>query len=119
MDARLLGSWGEAQAAEYLRKKGYAIRSMNFRCRLGELDIVAENRKFLVFVEVKLRKNADFGAAASYVTLRKQERLRAAAQFYLAGDETKKQPRFDVVESYAPAGPEPEKIQINHLENVF
>lgn len=56
MDARLLGSWGEAQAAEYLRCRGFRILAMNFRCRLGELDIVAEDRRYLVFVEVKLRK---------------------------------------------------------------
>ncbi len=119
MDARLLGRWGEAQAAEYLRKKRYTIRSMNYRCRFGELDIVAEDRKYIVFVEVKLRKSPRFAEAAAFVTAKKQERLRAAAQIYLGACETKKQPRFDVVEIYAPAGPDPEKIRINHLENVF
>ena len=119
MDARLLGRWGEAQAAEYLRKKGYSILSMNFRCRFGELDIVAEDKRYILFVEVKLRKNADYGPAAAFVTEKKQGRLRAAAQVFLSGHETEKQPRFDVVEIYAPAGADPKRIRINHLENVF
>ncbi len=119
MNARLLGRWGEAQAAEYLRKKHYGITAMNYRCRLGELDIVAENRAYIVFVEVKLRKNADFAEAAAFVTGRKQQRLQAAAQLFLAGYETAKQPRFDVIEIYAPAGADPGRIRINHLENVF
>ena len=61
--ARLLGKWGETQVANYLRKQGYNIVDVNYRCRLGELDLVATNRKYLAFVEVKLRRNDDIMTA--------------------------------------------------------
>ena len=59
----LLGPWGEAAAAAYLRKKGFRIEAMNYRTRLGEIDIIAADRRYLIFCEVKLRKSADFAAA--------------------------------------------------------
>ena len=59
----LSGPWGEALAAEYLRGKRYRIEAMNYRTRLGEIDIIASNRQYLIFCEVKLRKSADFAAA--------------------------------------------------------
>ncbi len=119
MDARLLGSWGEAQAAEYLRCRGFRILAMNFRCRLGELDIVAEDRRYLVFVEVKLRKNGHFAEAREFVTRAKQERLLAAAQIWLGQNPSTKQPRFDVIEIYAPRGMDPANIEIRQIENAF
>ena len=61
----LLGPWGEAAAAAYLRKKGFRIEAMNYRTRLGEIDIIAADRRYLIFCEVKLRKSADFTAASS------------------------------------------------------
>ena len=53
----LLGPWGEAAAAAYLRKKGFRIEAMNYRTRLGEIDIIAADRRYLIFCEVKLRKS--------------------------------------------------------------
>ena len=67
---QLLGAWGEVQAVDHLRKKGYAILACNYRCRLGEIDIIAKNRDFLVFVEVKLRKSAAYGEAKEFVDRR-------------------------------------------------
>ena len=58
MNNGTLGAWGEEKAAEFLQKKGYRILARNYRVRTGELDLVAETESFLVFVEVKLRKNA-------------------------------------------------------------
>ncbi len=115
----LTGRWGESIAAEYLRKKGYTIIAANYRCRMGEIDLIAENRDFLVFVEVKLRKNADFALALEFVDKRKQERIRQTALLYLAQYETEKQPRFDVVEIYAPDGVKTKKPRITHLEDAF
>ena len=63
----LLGPWGEAAAAAYLRKKGFRIEAMNYRTRLGEIDIIAADRRYLIFCEVKLRKSADFAAAREFV----------------------------------------------------
>lgn len=118
-EARVRGQWGEALVAEDLRKKGWHIAATNFRCRMGELDIVAENERYLAFIEVKLRKNARFGAACEAVTPAKQRRLRAAAEFYLMGRPTKLQPRFDVAEVYAPQGVQTEDPSINYIEDAF
>ena len=79
----LLGRYGEALAAEYLRKKGCRILGMNYRTRLGEIDVIAEDRKFLIFAEVKLRKSAEYGAAREFVDARKQERLRQGKKMTL------------------------------------
>ncbi|MBD5133002.1 MAG: YraN family protein [Clostridiales bacterium] len=118
-DARLLGQWGEEQVAEKLRREGWTIVARNFRCRMGEIDIVAKNGTFLVFVEVKLRKNDRFGAACEAVTSTKQRKLRAAAQYYLISHPTNLQPRFDVAEVYAPFGVHTERPDIYYIENAF
>ena len=118
-DARLLGQWGEEQVAEKLRRDGWIIAARNFRCRFGELDLVAENKIFLAFVEVKLRKNDRFGSACEAVTLSKQRKLRAAAQYYLMCHPTRLQPRFDVAEVYAPQGVRTETPAIYYIENAF
>jgi putative endonuclease len=115
----IVGAWGESVAAEYLAKKRYKIVGLNYRCRYGEIDIIAQNRKFLVFAEVKLRKSAKFAAASDFVDYYKQERLRSTAELYLSENPTKLQPRFDVIEIYAPNGTETKEPTINHLEDAF
>lgn len=117
--ANLLGPWGEAQAADYLRRKGYSLVAANYRCRFGEIDLIVKNRRYLVFVEVKLRKNADFAQAREFVDYRKQQRIRATASMYLSRYPTSLQPRFDVIEIYAPQGMETKKLTINHWEDAF
>lgn len=117
--SNLLGAWGEAAAADYLRKKGYRLAAANYRTRFGEIDLVAVNRKYLVFVEVKLRKNDSFAQAKEFVDAGKQERLRSAAGMYLSKYPTRLQPRFDVIEIYAPEGIQTEHPAINHLEDAF
>lgn len=113
------GAWGEAVAARFLKKKRYKIITTNYRCRFGEIDIIAANKQFLVFVEVKTRKNDRFAEAAEFVDIYKQNRLRSTAELYLAGNPTQLQPRFDVIEIYAPSGIETKRPEINHLEDVF
>lgn len=115
----LAGAWGEALAAEYLCKKGYRIRENGYQCRFGELDLIAEDERFLVFVEVKLRKSPDFAQAREFVDQKKQERLRITASVYLAEHQTKLQPRFDVIEIYAPEGTSTRRPEINHIEDAF
>lgn len=115
----IVGAWGEELAAKYLQKKGYKILAMGFRCRFGEIDIIASNRKSLVFAEVKLRKNDNFANAADFVDLHKQERLRTTASFYIDRSFTKLQPRFDVIEIYAPLGTQTENPEIIHMEAAF
>lgn len=118
-NARLLGQWGEDRVAEKLRRNGWTIVARNFRCRMGELDLVAKNESFLVFVEVKLRKDDRFGSACEAVTASKQRKLRAAAQYYLMSHPTRLQPRFDVAEVYAPQGARTETPDIYYIENAF
>lgn len=116
----LLGHWGEGVAAEFLRRKHYTLIAANYRCRFGEIDLIAENRNFVVFVEVKLRKNANFAEAMEFVDRKKQERLRQTAALYLAQHEAQtKQPRFDVIEVYAPEGAQTKHPKIHHLEDAF
>ena len=118
-EARLLGRWGERLVSEYLRSQGWKIRETNYRCRMGELDIVAEKGKYIAFVEVKLRKNSGYGLPREAVTAEKQRKLRAAAELYLQSNQTELQPRFDVAEVYAPQGMNTSKPEINYIENAF
>ena len=113
------GAWGEALVAEYLRKKKYTVVAAGYRSRFGEIDLIAENMQFLVFVEVKLRKSAAFAQAREYVDRRKQDKIRVTASIFLSQYPTKLQPRFDVVEVYAPQGRETPQPQITHLEGAF
>lgn len=115
----LAGAWGEALAAEYLRKKRYKIIAAGYRSRFGEIDLIAQNRKYLVFAEVKLRKSSDFASAMEYVDRRKQDRIRTTAQLYLSEHPTDLQPRFDVIEIYAPEGVNTRHPEIHHMEDAF
>ena len=100
----MLGRWGEALAADLLRQRGYSILAAGWRCRFGEIDLIAADKTYLCFIEVKLRKSAAYGAPREFVDWRKQEKLRLSAQLYLMQHPTDLQPRFDVVEIYAPQG---------------
>ena len=106
-------------AADYLRKKHYKILATGYRCRFGEIDLIVTNRTYLVFVEVKLRKSANFARPMEYVDRFKQERIRTTAQMYLADNPTDLQPRFDVIEVYAPQGTQTPNPEICHLEDAF
>ena len=116
---KLTGAWGEALAAEYLRKKRYKLVAAGYTCRFGEIDLIVSNRKYLVFVEVKLRKSPDFAKALEYVDRRKQDRIRITASMYLSQNPTELQPRFDVIEIYAPEGPATARPEILHMEDAF
>ncbi len=118
MEARELGRFGEERAAHWLRWHGYRIVETNYACRSGEIDLIARKGSYIVFVEVKLRRSADFAAAREFVTAAKQQRIRTTAALWLSQHETGLQPRFDVIEIYAPRGAEG-KITLNHIENAF
>jgi putative endonuclease len=115
----LAGAWGEALAARYLEKKRYKLVAANYRCRFGEIDLIVQNRTHLVFVEVKLRKNANFAQARDYVDRNKQDRIRVTASLYLSQNPTKLQPRFDIIEIYAPEGVATPNPEIIHMEDAF
>ena len=112
----LLGPWGEALAAEYLRKKHYHILACNYRCRFGEIDLIAANRKELVFVEVKLRAPDAIALPREFVDSRKRERLRKTASAFLSRYELDAPARFDVAEVWE------EKdgmLRLTYLEGAF
>lgn len=117
--SKISGAWGEALAAEYLRKKHYRLVAANYCSRFGEIDLIVKDRRYLVFVEVKTRKNADFAAAREYVNRSKQDKIRMTASMYLSENPTNLQPRFDVIEIYAPEGERTDKPVIEHLQSAF
>ena len=117
--SKLAGAWGEALAAEFLRKKHYKIIASGYHSRFGEVDLIGQNRKYLVFVEVKMRKSSKFAQAREYVDTRKQDKLRVTASIYLSQNPTKLQPRFDIIEIYAPEGTATVSPEIYHMEDAF
>ena len=106
-------------AASYLQKKKYRLLSSGYRCRFGEIDLIVCNKQYLVFVEVKLRKSANFAQAREFVDFHKQNRIRTTAEMYLSQFPTELQPRFDVIEIYAPDGTMTQNPKIVHLEGAF
>lgn len=110
------GKLWEIEAANYLRKKKYKLLEANYITRFGEIDLIAANKKYICFVEVKQRDINSIAAPAEFVDSPKQKRIIAAANLYLASHSTKLQPRFDVVEVYT----DNNKINsLKHLENAF
>jgi len=118
MNTKLVGKWGEEQAAKYLQKRGMKLLSAGYRTRFGELDLVMEDRKTVVFVEVKLRRSDAFAPAMEHVDRHKQQRLRTTAELWLSQHDPEVSCRFDVVEVYAPEG-EKGPVTIRHIENAF
>jgi len=93
-----LGATGEELAISYLKKLGYRIVERNFRCKLGEIDVVAYDGNTLVFVEVRTKKSRHFGSPVSSVSYQKQRKLISLAKFYIKKHKLfNKSARFDVV----------------------
>ncbi len=112
-----LGSRGENIAKKYLRSKGFRILETNFRAGKGEIDIVAEKNKMIVFVEVKTRSSLLYGKPCEAITPYKQRMLRTTATSYLlhhAAPESSG--RFDVVEILMRSD---EEYELNHIVNAF
>ena len=118
-DRSLLGRWGEAEVAKWLTGHRYRLLDRNWRCRFGEIDLISQKGNYICFTEVKLRKSREFAHAREFVDARKQERVRTAAQLYLARYPSDLQPRFDVAEIYAPEGTDTVHPEINYIENAF
>ena len=113
------GPWGEEKAARFLRLRGWHIEERNFSCRYGEIDLIARRGDVLAFVEVKTRKNDAHGEAREFVTAAKQQRILSAASLYLSEKDSGLQPRFDVIEIYAPEGADTRFPKIVHIPDAF
>lgn len=119
-NARLVGRWGEALVAEYLRRQGYKLLATGYRCRMGEIDLIGTRNGILAFVEVKTRQDGRFGRGREFVDRRKQERVLATAGQYLSDHpHNGLQPRFDVAEVLAAEGTATQDPEICYLENAF
>jgi len=114
---RRLGAFGERLAAAHLEAKGYRIRARNFRCREGEIDIVAQDGETLVFVEVRTRRGDALGGPAESVTAGKEARLVAAATAYVQSlPEPPTDQRIDVVAiQLSPGG---RLLAVDHIEGA-
>lgn len=113
------GAAGEVLAARFLRNKGYTILSANYRCRHGEIDIIASDRSYIAFVEVKTRQEDSMYAPREAVTVAKQRRLIKTAALYLSRYPSALQPRFDVIEVVTAVGAPMSVIEINHVMGAY
>lgn len=115
-----LGAVGEHWAEIYLRGRGYTILHRNWRCRWGEVDLIAANDGYIAFVEVKARKARSLERPLEAVSQKKQERLHLTAEAYLVSHpEEQRQPRMDVCAILAPQGTYTKNPEITYLENAF
>ncbi len=99
MDNKQKGNAGEQKACEYLKAQGYQILEQNFHCKVGEIDIIAKDHEYLVFVEVKYRKTASHGSPLEAVNFTKQKKISQTAGYYLMTKHKQENVsvRFDVV----------------------
>jgi len=114
-ESQSLGQKGETLAIEYLQKAGYKIRHRNWRSGKKELDIVAENNDFVVFVEVKTRTDDYVEHPANAITREKQRSIIFAADGYIQRYNLNKESRFDVITVIVKG----ETPDIDHIENAF
>ena len=119
MSTKQDGDWGEALVAEYLEARGCCIVEKEWRCRFGEIDLIAEQEGTLLFVEVKLRTNLRYGMPRESVTAKKQEKLRSAALLYLSMHGLDAPARFDVAEVYTNVHHSARSTRIEYIENAF
>jgi len=91
------GVEAEAMAAAFLERHGLTILARNYRCRLGEIDLIARDREATVFVEVRSRASSAFGGAAASITAAKRQRLLKAARHYISRQRSVPQCRFDAL----------------------
>ena len=109
---KLLGRAGEKLAVDFLRKKGFKILKTNYKSPVGEIDIIAEDKSAIVFIEVKTRSSDNYGSPCESVDSKKQEKYYKIATYYLQKEKKiDSECRFDVVEI--------ENGQINHIFNAF
>ena len=118
---RVTGNIGERLAAKFLKKAGYKIKAKNYVAHDREIDIIAESKEAIVFVEVKTRtvgqKNQNEPRPASSVTSEKQKKIISASRYYTAKNPSEKRIRMDIVEVYL--NPDKTKNKIIHIENAF
>ena len=115
MQSNIYGKKSEIIASQYLKQKGFKIIELNHKNKVGEIDIIAQDKEYLVFVEVKARLSRAFGDPLEAVNYKKQQKIRQVAELYLI--KTKQinaNCRFDVISILGN-----ENLEIKHIENAF
>ena len=111
------GLWGENKAVEFLKAKNYTILARNYHSRFGEIDIIASKNNYIIFVEVKTRKNTAFGFPAEFVDYKKQQKIMKTAQLYINDNfNAEFDYRFDIIEVFHY---DDNKVNFNHLKGAF
>ena len=112
----VIGKRGEDIATEFLIKQGYNIIERNFQCKMGELDIIAKNKEYIVFVEVKTRSNNKFGMPVESITNKKLQSIYKTAKYYMHINNIKeKYTRIDAIEIYFKNS----KYKINYIKQII
>ncbi len=120
MNIGVTGSKGEDMVAKFLQNSGFTIVKRNYQCRYGEIDIIAENSDFILFIEVKTRKENSLVPLEYAVDANKQKRITLTAQDYLSKTECVLQPRFDVALVTVKNKPESGSgYSLNYIKNAF
>ncbi len=117
MNSRLVGAYGEQLAARYLRINKYKILAANYHTPVGEIDIIAEKKKIVCFIEVKTRKEGGMFSPADAVDFHKEENIRGSAAAYMNKFNLRNKMRFDIIEVIL--SDNDEVVSINHIENAF
>ena len=115
VNRKIIGDKGEQQAAHYLRANGYEILETNWRSGKAEIDIIARKEDIMAFIEVKTRKNNDFGYPESFVSESQQERIHYAAEEYLEKLNWRGQVSFDILAITT----ESRSLNLEHFEDAF
>lgn len=113
------GAIGETIAARFLRDKKYTILAANYRCRFGEIDIIAADRSYIAFVEVKTRRADALYTPREAVTAAKQRRILQTAAMYLSRNPIERQPRFDVIEVVTATDDPLNVVELNHIMGAY
>lgn len=118
MTTKEIGDFGETEACRYLEKVGNSVLKRNYRCKAGEIDIIAKDGETIVFCEVKTRSSKEYGTPGEFVDFRKQEKIIKTALYYLGRDDIDM--RFDVLEvMYKVCGDVLAVTNINHIKAAF
>jgi len=113
-----IGSLGEDLAESYIKNHGYIIIERNFRCKIGEIDIIGKDKEHIAFIEVKARYNDDYGRPAEAVNFYKQNKLYKAAEFYIMKNKLNNYNfRFDVIEVLLKL--ESNRYELRLIKNAF
>lgn len=113
---QILGKYGEDVAAQYLTDRGYEILARNWRCSLGEIDLIAKDKSRFVFVEVKTRNGTGFGHPFEAITSVKISRMRKlVAQWCIQNEKAGSQVRMDAISVLVRSG----RVAVEHLKQVF